>query len=60
MIKLTAKQATEKAICKVCTKRFGCNYNEYEVQGLKAPFCGCALRGVIIKEWMDDMMGFDP
>ena len=59
MQKLTAKQATEKAICKVCEKRFRCEYNEYEAPGLKEPFCGCALRGAIIREWMNDMMGFE-
>ena len=58
MQKLTAKQATEKAICTICSKRFQCEFNNFE-QPLSNHLSGCALRGAIIREWMNNMMGFD-
>ena len=60
MQKLTAKQATEKAICTVCSRRFKCDFNGYEHSRLRDLSCGgCALRNAIIREWMNDMMGFE-
>jgi hypothetical protein len=62
MSTLTAKKATEKALCKICARRMKCDYNEFENGTLAASnsmFCGCQLRALVIKEWMDDMMGFE-
>jgi hypothetical protein len=56
MQKLTAKEATEKALCKICVRRFRCDFNEFEKPQKHG---GCMLRNLIVKEWMNDMMGFE-
>jgi len=53
MQKLSMKQAIEKALCKMCARRFACDFNEYEHTEVKIG--GCALRGVMIRDILDDL-----
>jgi hypothetical protein len=57
MSKLTAKEATERALCKICNHHT-CALSEYwNCEQPKYP--GCMLRSLVIKEWMADLMGFE-
>jgi len=59
MSKLTVKEATEKALCKMCNRRFNCEFNEYEYPDIPKYKSGCMLRSLVVKEWMIDAMGFE-